>query len=96
MTSVTIQNIDENLAQRLAARAAAHGRSMEAEAKDILSTALGGELPERAPDNLYDKVVLAFAVREERNPQANFSLACDPCVECCCEPRASTREDRSS
>lgn len=56
MTSVTIQNIDENLVQRLAARAAAHGRSMEAEAKDILSTALGGELPERAPDNLYDAI----------------------------------------
>jgi plasmid stability protein len=56
MTSVTIQNIGENLAQRLAARAAAHGRSMEAEAKDILSTALGGELPERAPDTLYDAI----------------------------------------
>jgi antitoxin FitA len=56
MASVTTMNIDEAVAQRLKARAAAHGRSMEAEAKDILSTALGGELPERVPDNLNDAI----------------------------------------
>ncbi|MEQ1696050.1 MAG: plasmid stabilization protein [Hyphomicrobiaceae bacterium] len=56
MASVTIENIDEALAQRLSVRAAAHGRSMEAEAKDILSTALGGELPERVPGNLADAI----------------------------------------
>jgi antitoxin FitA len=56
MASVTIQNIDEAVAERLKARAAAHGRSMEAEAKDILSTALGGELPGRVPGNLADAI----------------------------------------
>ena len=56
MASVTIENIDERLAQRLEARAAAHGRSMEAEAKDILSAALAGDTPDRAPDNLYDAI----------------------------------------
>jgi antitoxin FitA len=56
MTSVTIENIEDALAQRLRARAAAHGRSIEAEAKDILSTALGGDKPERVPDNLYDAI----------------------------------------
>lgn len=49
MTSVTILNIDEALAQRLAAR----GRTAEAEAKDILSTALGGGMSERVPDNSH-------------------------------------------
>ena len=56
MTSVTISNIDDTLAQRLAARAAAHGRSVEAEAKDILSNALGGDMPERVPGNLADAI----------------------------------------
>ena len=56
MTSVTISNIEITLAQRLAARAAAHGRSVEAEAKDILSTALGGDHTGRATGNLYDAI----------------------------------------
>jgi plasmid stability protein len=56
MASVTIQNFDETLAKRLKARAAAHGRSMEAEAKEILSNALGGDTHERIPDNLYDAI----------------------------------------
>ncbi len=56
MTTVTISNIDDALAQRLAARAAAHGRSVEAEAKDILSNALCGDVPDRVPDNLYDAI----------------------------------------
>ena len=56
MTTVTISNIGDTLAQRLAARAAAHGRSVEAEAKDILSCALGGEAPQRVPGNLADAI----------------------------------------
>jgi antitoxin FitA len=69
MTSVTISNIENTLAQRLAARAAAHGRSVEAEAKDILSTALGGELPERATGNLYN------AIRAIVEPVGGIELA---------------------
>ena len=56
MASVTISNIDDTLAQRLKARAAAHGRSMEAEAQDILSAALGADLAEGVPGNLYDAI----------------------------------------
>ncbi len=56
MMTVTISNIDDALVQRLAARAAAHGRSVEAEAKDILSNALGGDMPERVPGNLADAI----------------------------------------
>lgn len=36
MTSLTIQNLDELLAKRLQLRAAAHGRSIEDEAHEIL------------------------------------------------------------
>ncbi len=56
MASVTISNIDDTLAQRLRARAAAHGRSMEAEAQDILCAALGADLPERVPGNLAEAI----------------------------------------
>lgn len=56
MASVTISNIDDTLAQRLKARAAAHGRSMEAEAENILTAALGADLPQGVPGNLYDAI----------------------------------------
>ena len=56
MTTVTISNIETTLARRLAARAAAHGRSVEAEAKDILSTALGGDHTGRVPGNLAEAI----------------------------------------
>jgi phosphopantothenoylcysteine decarboxylase/phosphopantothenate--cysteine ligase len=36
-TTLTIRNLDEAVKQRLRVRAAQHGRSMEAEARDILS-----------------------------------------------------------
>lgn len=40
MASMTIRNLDDSLKQRLRLRAAAHGRSMEDEMRDILRTAL--------------------------------------------------------
>ncbi len=40
MSSMTIRNIDDDLKARLRIRAAEHGRSMEAEVRDILKTAL--------------------------------------------------------
>lgn len=40
MASMTIRNLDEQLKSRLRIQAAAHGRSMEDEARDILRTAL--------------------------------------------------------
>lgn len=40
MTAITIRKLPEDLKQRLRMRAAAHGRSMEAEAREILILAL--------------------------------------------------------
>ena len=56
MTSITIRNIDDDLKQRLKERAAPHGRSMEAEVRDILEGALGARPSAAAPDNLYDAI----------------------------------------
>jgi antitoxin FitA len=56
LASITIRNVDERLKQRLQARAAGHGRSMEAEARDILRKALheGGSIS--AATNLYEAI----------------------------------------
>ena len=53
MTSITIPDVDDTLKHRLQARAAQHGKSMEAEARDILREALAGHEPEPHPKNLY-------------------------------------------
>ena len=53
MSSITIADIDDNLKQRLLARAVEHGHSVEVEAREILEDALIGMQPAAAPDNLY-------------------------------------------
>lgn len=45
MASITIRNLDEQLKRRLRARAAGAGRSMEAEAREILRQAIGDFSP---------------------------------------------------
>lgn len=40
MATMTIRDVDEQVKQRLRARAAAHGHSMEDEVRDILRVAL--------------------------------------------------------
>jgi plasmid stability protein len=40
MATITIRGLDETVKQQLRARAAAHGRSMEAEARELLKTGL--------------------------------------------------------
>ena len=50
MAVMTIRNIDDAIKARLRVRAAMHGRSMEDEARDILSSALATEIPR--PRNL--------------------------------------------
>ena len=47
MASITIRNLDEDLKRRLRGRAAAHGRSMEEEAREILTQALRKNTPPR-------------------------------------------------
>lgn len=55
MASITVDNIDDGLKQRLRVRAAGHGRSMEEEAREILREVVGNGIP---PDDL------AAAIRE--------------------------------
>ena len=43
MASLSIRDLDDGIRDRLKIRAAANGRSMEAEVRAILSEALGGE-----------------------------------------------------
>ncbi len=42
MANLLVRNVDEGLVQRLREVAAAHGRSAEAEHREILAKALGG------------------------------------------------------
>ena len=58
MDSITISNIDDDLKQRLTARAVKHGHSIEAEARDILRSTLtaSGIEPASGPRNLADAI----------------------------------------
>lgn len=47
MASLTIRQLDENVKRQLRLRAAAHGRSMEEEARAILGEAVSGKAPPR-------------------------------------------------
>jgi len=57
MTSIVISDVDDDLELRLKVRAAEHGRSIEAEARDILRLALGGSKGQPAAvTNLGDSI----------------------------------------
>ena len=58
MASITIRNLDDDLKRRLRVRAAEHGRSMEAEVRDILRQAVGHL---SAPGNLGQSIHARFA-----------------------------------
>lgn len=58
MGSLTIRNLDNNLKSQLRLRAARHGRSMEAEARTILSQTLNPPVIER---NLAEAIHCRFA-----------------------------------
>lgn len=70
MASMTIRNLDDGLKQRLRIRAAAHGRSMEDEARDILRAALSTD--EVRPSNL------AAAMRARIAPLGGVTLELPP------------------
>lgn len=40
MSTITVRNLSDDVQRRIKVRAAAHGRSMEAEVRDILTTAV--------------------------------------------------------
>lgn len=67
MASITISNIDKELINRLRIRAAAHGRSMEAEACAILGAALATGVPGTGD--------LAASIRSRFAPLGGVDLA---------------------
>lgn len=68
MANITIPDIDDDMRQRLKQRAAQHGRSMQAEARDILRDALSSEPSAAVPGNL------AEAIRAIVEPLGGFEL----------------------
>jgi plasmid stability protein len=60
MATLTIRNVDAAVKERLRVRAARHGRSMEAEARMIISEAVSGE-PGQAEPNLAEAIRRRFA-----------------------------------
>ncbi|CAN7430455.1 FitA-like ribbon-helix-helix domain-containing protein [Rhizobium sp. LjRoot254] len=70
MASMTIRNIDERVKTQLRVQAAANGRSMEDEARDILRSALAVVEPQ--PENL------AVAIRKLMEPFGGVELDIPP------------------
>ena len=58
--ALTIRNVDAGVKERLRVRAARHGRSMEAEARSILSEAVAGDRDQPEP-NLAEAIRRRFA-----------------------------------
>lgn len=61
MGSITIRNLDDRVKRKLRVRAARHGRSMEEEARQILSAAVAAQPSPAQPDNIYDVIRRRFA-----------------------------------
>lgn len=58
MSNLTIRRIDPTVKDRLRMQAAAHGHSMEEEARRILSSALGGD--SAMGENAFDRLRTPF------------------------------------
>jgi plasmid stability protein len=71
MATLTIRNVDAAVKDRLCVRAARHGRSMEAEARTILSEAVAGDRDQREPN-------LAEAIRRRFAPLGGVDLELPP------------------
>ena len=60
MATLTVRNIDPEVQRRLRVRAAEHGRSMEAELREIIKEAVGAK-PETEEVNLAEAIRRRFA-----------------------------------
>ena len=60
-TTLTIRNLQEPVKQKLRMQAASHGRSMEAEAREILTLAVTGTAPASATAPISDAAKSAVA-----------------------------------
>ncbi len=56
MTTLTIPDVDDDVARRLHTRAVVHGRSLEAEARAILADAVGGGASNPVYGNIADAI----------------------------------------
>jgi plasmid stability protein len=72
MATLTVRNLDDDLKARLRVRAARNGRSMEAEAREILRASLMAPPREGAGTRIHRRLAglgldeLAFPPRDER------------------------------
>jgi antitoxin FitA len=71
MATLTIRNVDAAVKERLRARAARHGRSMEAEARTILTEAVAADTEQPEPN-------LAEAIRRRFAPLGGVDLELPP------------------
>ena len=71
MATLTIRNVDAGVEERLRVRATCHGRSMEAEARSILSEAVAGDCDQPEPN-------LAEAIRRRLAPLGGVDLELPP------------------
>ena len=69
MATLTIRNVDPELREALRVRAARHGRSMEAELREIVKVALGAE-------KTHPELNLAEAICRRFAPLAVSILSC--------------------
>ena len=69
MASITIRNLEEDLTDRLHVRAAAHGRSMEEEVREILRLVVALPAPPRN---------LAASIRSRLSPLGGVDLDLPP------------------
>jgi len=67
-TTLTIRNLPQPVKQKLRLFAARNGRSMEAEAREILAQAVDGEtiLPPRSPEEMRERLLAMRGVWKER------------------------------
>jgi plasmid stability protein len=71
MATLRIRDVDSGVKERLRVRAARHGRSMEAEARSVLSEAVAGDRDQPAPN-------LAEAIRRRFAPLGGVDLDLPP------------------
>ena len=74
MATLTIRNIDPQVQKRLRVRAAEHGRSVEAEVRQILRETVGAEAETGKPE----EVNLAEAIRRIFAPLGGVELELPP------------------
>ncbi len=78
MSTLTVRNLDEDLKARLRVRAAQHGRSMEAEVREILRESLTSSQPRGVGSRIHARLAglgldeIEFPPRTELTRQVGF------------------------